>query len=1008
MRIVVFLFFLALFYLSDKAIAQQHRFHQYRVEQGLPSDVIKAVTEDSLGFIWIATDDGLVKYDGLRFSTYKDAVPGQYVKGFLHTKSGKLVAFGDLSAVEIVNLVDTVVFKPFLRGERFVNDSTLFFPKSIYEDKSGNVWFGEPKSVSKFDGQKLTRYDLGEANRSNVFVRSFSFFEAAGDLYATAYNGNLFRYSPKVEKFLPVKDWAAGRDISAVLMLKDKVLVAARDGLFISQFVDGAFAPAKNLLPVGQISNLLMDSDSSVYVTTYGEDLYHVRFDRGLQAEKLDYKFSGINSCYLSRENDLWASTDQGLILVQKNLFMLSDPYSLTHFIEGIAFDPIQNKLFYCNKELLVELQGNAAGDWSRRVIEEDKNGYFQCLQFDGEKLWASTRWEVLVLGKSGIERRYDFSNSGNFVHDIFIDSKKNVWLSQAGTSTVKMIDPAMGIHTFAVEGMSLKDVNVVREGKDGMYLSTSGLNGYLCFKAHNSDIFKNISLPIPFSSGADFNVSDIAVDSTDRLWLATTDGLLMYKAGKISRVSFESAFERYPVTSVEVLDNENVLFSNSFGLFRLSTKTGEYWLYDENTGLPSNTITDHGIYVAPDKKVWIGSSFGIAHATGSLLEDRRTKMPYCVDARVNGNTARFVDGVTAPHGSFVTLRFSPVSFPENRVSIQWRFSGEKRWKSLQSSQLELSNMLHGKYKIEFRAKKNTGLTWSRENSVSLIIQPPYWKKPQFVLAVLLLIVFIAWASYAISAVIMNRRKQYLEKQINDRTQELQQANDELKQRNAELDRFVYSASHDLSAPLKSILGLIRVSKMDTPPEGHLEYLNMMERSVHKLELFIQEVVTYSRNARMPLNYEAFEFEPFVRGLLQDHEYAENYERIKFTIEDSLGTKIISDMTRMKIIMNNLLSNAIKFHWLEDGRNPVVNISICREHNHYILKVSDNGRGIQEHHIKRIFEMFYRAAEDAQGSGLGLYILKESVLKLGGTVEAHSKPEQGTTFTIKLPVPSAE
>lgn len=1005
MRKSLFILVLCLVYMTDKAIAQQYRFHHYRVEQGLPSDVIKAVTQDSLGFIWIATDDGLVKYDGLRFTTYKDAVPGQYVKGFLHCKNGRLIAFGDLSAVEIFNGIDTVVFKNFIRGERFLTDSTLFFPKSIYEDKSGNVWFGEPKTVAKFDGKKLKRYDFGEANRSGVFVRSFSFFEdKQGVLYVTSYNGNLFRYSASADKFLQVRNFHGGTDISAALLVRGKLLLAGREGLIGSEFKDGVFEPPRIILPLGQVSNLLIGDDSTLFVSTYAESLYRVSPE--FHAERLEHNFSGINSCFLSREGDLWASTDKGLALVQKNLFVLGDTNSQTHFIEGIAFDPGLNRLYYCNKEALVELR-QEDGEWKPKKIEEDKNDYFQCLQFDGEFLWASTRWEVLMIKDSKVIRRFDFSASGNFVHDLFVDSRKNVWLAQAGTSTAKMIDSDYQVHTFEVEDISLKDINVIREGRDGMYLSTSGLNGYLWFKPHNSDRFRNISVPVPFASGTDFNVSDLAIDKEDNLWLGTTEGLFLYSKGKISRISFEPAFEKYPVTSVENLDENHVLFSNSFGLFRYHHKSGEYWLYDENTGLPSNTITDHGIFVGPDKKVWIGTSYGLAEATGSLLADSRTQMPYCVDVRVNGYSSKFVGGVSAPHGSFVTLKFSPISFPENRVNIQWRFSNEREWRSLQGSQLELSNLLHGKYTIFFRAKKNTGLTWSPENSVSLTIQPPYWKEPQFVIGVLLLIVLIAWASYAISAVILNKRKQYLENQINERTHELRLANDELKQRNAELDRFVYSASHDLSAPLKSILGLIRVAKMDNPTEGHLEYLNMMERSVFKLELFIQEVVTYSRNARMPLRYEQFEFEPFVKSLLQDHEYSENFKLITFKIHDELGTKIISDVTRMKIILNNLLSNAIKFHWVGDGRSPVVTIAVSRKDDFYVLEVSDNGRGIHEHHIKRIFEMFYRANEEAQGSGLGLYILKESVLKLGGTVEASSRLEQGTTFTIRLPVPAS-
>lgn len=115
----------------------------------------------------------------------------------------------------------------------------------------------------------------------------------------------------------------------------------------------------------------------------------------------------------------------------------------------------------------------------------------------------------------------------------------------------------------------------------------------------------------------------------------------------------------------------------------------------------------------------------------------------------------------------------------------------------------------------------------------------------------------------------------------------------------------------------------------------------------------------------------------------------------------------MTDKTRLKIILNNLISNAIKFQFSQDqSRKPFVNISLEATSSMYVITVQDNGKGIDEHHLGHIFDMFYRANEYAQGSGLGLYILKESVIKLGGTVEAESVLGEGTTFKIKIPIPA--
>jgi signal transduction histidine kinase len=1000
MRLVVFI---SMSFLAHLIQAQHYRFHLYRVEQGLPSDVIKAVTEDSLGFLWIASDDGLVKYDGIKFTTYKNALRSQYAKGFLHTSKGKFLAFSDLDVIEIDNQVDTVVFKTLLKGERFPSDSTLWYPKSIYEDRSGGVWLGEPRSVVRYDGKAIRRYHFSEANRSPVFVRSFSFFEDDnGILFTVSYQGNVFRYDPVHDEFVQQKNFQLPEEVSQVLYYEGRLLVAARFGLFSSKVEEGVLQPAENLFPIRSVSNLTLMHDSSVLVSTYLEDLYRVSFNNGFEFENLYYNFNGINSCYVSRENDIWVATDKGIVRVQKNLFQLADVNSQAQFIEGIARDPRTGAMYYANKESVVQLTKNNEGEWNRKVLVEGKTNYFQSLQFGEKGLWASTGWNVLLLQDGRIARTWDFSADGNFVHDMLVDSKDNLWISQAGNSNIRRIDPQLNLAAYPILGISQNEINNIKEGRQGVYAVANGVNTYIFYKAHSDSAFRNVSVPMPFSVKGDFNVIHCAVQG-DVVWLASSEGLLRYEDAKISRVRLGENFEQYPVSCVEVLDNDQILFSNSYGLFRYNARTGDYWLYDENSGLPSNTITDHGIFVVDNGELWLGTSYGIAVATGRIDEAKLTRTPFCVEARINGVTTRYSSGIHAAYGAYITAQFSSISFPENKIIYQWRIDNAE-WQEMEDGQLSLSTLKEGSHTVSVRAKKNTGLSWSSPTQLTINVALPYWKTAEFIFLVVLLVILIAWASYSISSALLSQRKRYLQEQIDARTHELKLANEELTLRNTELDRFVYSASHDLSAPLKSILGLIRVAKMEKPGDVHQQYLDMMERSVFKLEEFIQEVVTYSRNTRMPVKFETFNFKDFVQGLLQDHQYSPNFQYIDFRIEDHAGGEMISDITRMKIILNNLLSNAIKFHCVDNGRKPYVAIVLEKNTSYYKLTVKDNGRGIGQEHIKRIFEMFYRATDETQGSGLGLYILKEAVLKLGGTVEAASELEQGTQFTILLPL----
>jgi len=268
----------------------------------------------------------------------------------------------------------------------------------------------------------------------------------------------------------------------------------------------------------------------------------------------------------------------------------------------------------------------------------------------------------------------------------------------------------------------------------------------------------------------------------------------------------------------------------------------------------------------------------------------------------------------------------------------------------------------------------------------------------------LLFLFFVSLGSYGLGMNIRDKRKKILEKLVRKRTQELEKTNEELKLRNSELDRFVYSASHDLSSPLKSILGLINVAKLENPGDDQLKYLNMMQKSVDKLESFIEEVIQYSRNARLPIRFESYQFESFANEILQSYQYITNYDKISFEIKDNTGKPMVADGMRLKIILNNLISNAIKFHRIDANAKPIIRIERKIVSNTDVISVEDNGRGIQSEYTERVFEMFFRGTEEIPGSGLGLYILKEIVNRLDGKVTVKSKVGFGTTFTIILPM----
>ncbi|MFZ6011737.1 MAG: sensor histidine kinase [Bacteroidota bacterium] len=230
----------------------------------------------------------------------------------------------------------------------------------------------------------------------------------------------------------------------------------------------------------------------------------------------------------------------------------------------------------------------------------------------------------------------------------------------------------------------------------------------------------------------------------------------------------------------------------------------------------------------------------------------------------------------------------------------------------------------------------------------------------------------------------------------------LQQQNKELDQTNKELDRFVYSVSHDLSAPLKSILGLVNISRIAYEPQEHIVYLNRIESSVSKLELFIAEILDYSRNKRQEVIVEQIKLKDLCAEILDNLRYLEDFNRITVDLANLQPHEIRQDKMRLKIILNNLLTNAIKFQKRFPGHQPYIRISSHTTRDNLTIEIEDNGEGIRPEFLGKIFDMFYRGTENSKGSGLGLYIAREAANKIQGNISVKSEYGKGSTFVVSL------
>jgi PAS domain S-box-containing protein len=249
-----------------------------------------------------------------------------------------------------------------------------------------------------------------------------------------------------------------------------------------------------------------------------------------------------------------------------------------------------------------------------------------------------------------------------------------------------------------------------------------------------------------------------------------------------------------------------------------------------------------------------------------------------------------------------------------------------------------------------------------------------------------------------------------LEKKVEERTEvlrattnELLENNIELQKINSELDRFVYSTSHDLRTPLLSLEGLLNLSEESIDQKHQLrQYHEIMRKVITQMDETIKEILEYSRNARMEIRPEQLDVEQMALNIKDNISHITGRSNIRFSAEVNNAVPFYSDKSRVNTLINNLISNAFKYSRC-DEQNPYVKFTFTSKEKEGIICVEDNGEGIAEEYREKIFEMFFRASEQYEGSGLGLYICKEILKRLKGSIEVHSSPSKGSTFIVRIP-----
>ena len=250
------------------------------------------------------------------------------------------------------------------------------------------------------------------------------------------------------------------------------------------------------------------------------------------------------------------------------------------------------------------------------------------------------------------------------------------------------------------------------------------------------------------------------------------------------------------------------------------------------------------------------------------------------------------------------------------------------------------------------------------------------------------------WDDLELQTTIQNAYEVYLTRRtLKEKLEELERTNDEL-------NRFVYSTSHDLRSPLASVMGVLNLARLEKSVVDPNGYLGMIESCVKKMDIFILKVIEYYKSIRVDETYQPVKFEKLVAESIEMCKMQN--PTINFKVDIHQPVDFYVDVFRLSVILNNLISNAVKYQRPEE-LHPEVVLNIEVNSTEAVIVIEDNGVGILEEHLNNIFKMFFRSNFTVNGLGIGLYIVKEALSRIGGDITVSSTPGEGTKFRMTVP-----
>jgi len=1030
-------------------------FDFYSQENGLSNNQIHCILQDKKGWMWLGTSQGICRFDGYRFTTFKNdpedstSLKGNLVRAIFEDSKGQLWIGTENGGLNKFNREKENFQHLFFNNDQPVlKDASV---TSIHEDDNGILWVGTETNLYRIENEnKLTEIKPANHSQFSDYFRVLR-SDKSGRIWLGT-NSGLYVYNPTTnlaEKILLPDSSPANKEIWEILIENDgTVWVGTYSDCIYT--VNSTSLEARNLLidsgndRSNTVRAISKDRNGKYWIGTRG-GLYVYDKTRGVSAyyyhderEPKSLVNNSIQCIFHDQKGDTWIGTRNGIN------FLIEERQN----IQGYKSMPGDNRYlnsseiyaFWIDKEKNIwagtesggiNILNRKTGRFKYMVPEKGNvnslsRNCIKALLDDGKNnLWIGTFLggiDVMNM-QTGTFKHYrnnpadPTSLSDNRVWALLLDSNNDIW---AGTSSgLDKFNPATGTFDHVKNLVTGQQVNwLVEDSENCLWI---GADELIIYNPKDQKITR-----------VNQSTRYMLQDSKNRFWLATPNrGLALYSKEKgIIRYYNEKNGLANNQTLAILEDNEHFLWiSTTNGLSKFDPETERFHNYSLKNGFQNNQFTYGAAYKTADGELLFGgiSGFNIFNPTKIKSGDYFAPI-VLTDLKIFNKSVKIGDhkrdiltksiteteSIKLKHDqNSITLDFASFDYA-NSPGIQYSYFLEgfdKDWNEPSVNRsATYTNLDPGDY---FFQVKTVSIDRKESNPgpmLKIIVLPPYWETWWF--RSLLFLAIIALFYFMISF-LLNK-----EKLKNDLVLERLKA-----KKLHELDmmklRFYTNISHEIRTPLTLILGPLEKMRSNAIPETEIKgHVEVMHRNASQLHQLINQLLDFRKmeTGNLKLSLTCGDLVSFLAGIVSSFDkYAEEKEiELKF---NSLKKEIITNFDSDKLgkIMNNLLSNAFKF--TGKGGKISVNLALVfdSDDNDPVgestdkrmieITVKDTGIGITESNMGKIFTRFFQVDDSAKqtGTGIGLALTKELVKLHNGNISVQSKPGKGSKFTIHLP-----